>query len=105
MTCDGGQFAPAGGVGLRFGIQDVKDSFTRSATRLQNLIELVQAFDGIVEKLEQQQEGGEIAGLNLASHELACANPEHDDHAGAGEEVHARTVDGPDAHDVECGRA
>jgi hypothetical protein len=52
-------------VSASFGIEDVKDALAGRAAGLEDLVELVQAFDGVVEELEQEEEGGEIAGLNL----------------------------------------
>jgi hypothetical protein len=65
MAGDGRQFAPALSVSLRLGIEDVKNALTGGTARLEDLVELMQAFDGILEEFEQQQEGGEITRSNF----------------------------------------
>ena len=94
-----------GFVGLGFGVHDFENPVAGGAAGLENLVELVQAADGLVKKADEDEEGDERAGFHLSREDERCAEARDEENAERGEEFHARLVDRPGFHDGEGGLA
>ncbi len=79
-------------------VEDFKDAFAGSASRLDELIQAVQAADGFVKKTGQDDESCEFAELHRAAENGTSAESQHENQTGGGEEIHRRRIERPRPH-------
>src|SRR6202011_2121907 len=77
-------------TGLDWLIQNFKHPLAGSASRLHQLVELMQSADWIVKERSQHEKGDQIAKLHRAGEHSATAKREHDHSAQRFEHRHRR---------------
>ena len=88
-------------IGLRRIVEDFENALPCGASRLKELVKLVQAPDRFVEEAGKHEERHQDADIHLLMEHAMRAEAGDEQHAARRKKVHGGTVDRPRAHDDE----
>ena len=90
---------------LRRFVDDLKDALARRASRLHELVKLVQFIDRLIQKSGEHEERDQIAHLHCAAQHGSRSHPDRQNNSERADQIHRGMINCPDAHHDERGIA